>query len=157
MEETQTDDPSDGPAGLGGWLILPLLGLFLVPLTALTRLAKDTAHISELWPLLTAAQAAFTVAELAVHVTLFFAAPIALLYFMFKRWEIFPGWYMIWWAAIPVTLIAFALVGYATFPEAEAHAFDEETMRAIIGSVIGAAIWIPYMMQSERVMNTFVR
>jgi hypothetical protein len=34
--------------------------------------------------------------------------------------------------------------------------FDRQTMRAIMSAVILAAIWVPYMMQSRRVRNTFV-
>jgi hypothetical protein len=137
-----------------------MLGLFMMPLSTLSRLAKG-ANLSELWSLLTAAQVAFVVAQLTAHAILFFAAPIALLFFMLKRWEIFPGWYMIWLVAIPVILIAQAVLRYAAFPEAFAgtgnEVFDENTLGAIIVSVVGAAIWIPYMMQSDRVANTFVK
>jgi hypothetical protein len=162
MEETRTDNPppSDGPAGLGGWLILPMLGLFAMPLSGLAQLA-DYPDVTEFWSLLTMVQAAFVIAELAVNVILFLIAPVVLLFFMFKRWEIFPGWYMIWAAAIPVILIADALLGYAAFPASFANpgseVFDKETLGGIIRSVVGAAIWIPYMMQSERVANTFVK
>jgi hypothetical protein len=52
-------------------------------------------------------------------------------------------------------------MSYAVFPEAyadgTAEVFDKETTRGILRSIFSAAVWIPYMMRSERVANTFVR
>ncbi|MCA0279630.1 MAG: DUF2569 domain-containing protein [Proteobacteria bacterium] len=147
-----------GPVGLGGWLILPLLGLFGSPLLGLAQISTY-ANVAEAWPYLTAGQASFVVTEVAVNVVLLFVAPVVLLVFAFKRLQMFPGWYIIWIAISPLVQIGDALVAYAMFPETLADAtgaFDKETTRAIVRSIIGAAIWIPYMMRSERVANTFV-
>lgn len=145
-----------GPVGLGGWLILPLLGLFASPLFGMAQMSAY-ANITEAWPYLTAGQASFVVTEVAVNVVLLFVAPVVLLVFAFKRLQMFPGWYIIWIAISPLVQIGDALVAYSMFPETLAGAaFDKETMRAIVRSIIGAAIWIPYMMRSERVANTFV-
>lgn len=153
-------ETKQGPVGLGGWLILPMLGLFATPLTGMAQMATYP-DVSDAWPYLTLAQSTFITAEIAANAVLLFVAPIALLFFMFKRLEIFPGWYMIWAGVAPVILIGDALLGYAVFPEAFANGtaeiFDEETMRSIGRSIVGAVIWIPYMMRSERVANTFVR
>lgn len=145
-----------GPVGLGGWLILPLLGLFASPLFGIAQMSAY-ANIAEAWPYLTAGHASFVVTEVAVNVVLLFVAPVVLLVFAFKRLQMFPGWYIIWIAISPLVQIGDALVAYSMFPETLAGAaFDKETMRGIVRSIIGAAIWIPYMMRSERVANTFV-
>ena len=155
-----TAETKQGPVGLGGWLILPMLGLFAAPLVGLAEIGTY-GEVSENWPYLTFAQSAVVLIELALNVVLVFLAPAALLFFMFKRLEIFPGWYMIWLGAVPIFLLGDALLVYAMFPEAFANGtedvFDKETTRNITRSIVGAAIWIPYMMRSERVANTFVR
>ncbi|WP_378948708.1 DUF2569 domain-containing protein [Mesorhizobium sp. ANAO-SY3R2] len=149
-----------GPVGLGGWLILPMFGLFASPLVGVAQILTYP-EIGAAWPYLTAGQAAFVVTELVLNVALVFIAPAVLLYFMFKRLQMFPGWYMIWLAVSPIYLIADALVGYAIFPQVSAaganELFDKETTRSIARLIIYAAIWIPYTMRSERVANTFTR
>lgn len=146
-------DIKEGPVGLGGWLLLPMLGLFAAPLIGLAGLV-DFSGLKDAWPYLTAVQASFIVIELVLNAILLFVAPI-----MFKRLEIFPGWYMIWLAAAPIIVIADAMLGKAIFPEmfAGEDVFDKDTVRNIGRSIISAAIWIPYTMRSERVANTFVR
>jgi ACR3 family arsenite efflux pump ArsB len=149
-----------GPVGLGGWLILPMLGLLITPLAGMVLIATYP-DMSDVWQYLTLGQSAFVIAEIAMNAVVLLVAPIALLAFMFKRWEIFPGWYMIWAAAVPIMHFADALMSYAVFPEAYTDGttavFDKETTRGILRSIFSAAIWIPYMMRSERVANTFVR
>jgi hypothetical protein len=153
-------ETKQGPVGLGGWLILPMLGLFVSPLGGLIQFTTYP-DLREAWPYLTYGQSALTVGEIAMNLIVLVIAPITLLTFMFKRLEMFPGWYMIWLAAVPVFLIGDALLVYAMFPEAfadgTAEVFDKETVRGITRAAVSAVIWIPYIMQSERVANTFVR
>ena len=51
-------------------------------------------------------------------------------------------------------------VAYAVFREIfEANSiplFDEQTMRSLVSSAVGICIWVPYMLSSVRVKNTFV-
>ncbi|MER9946085.1 DUF2569 domain-containing protein [Mesorhizobium sp. M0092] len=104
-------------------------------------------------------QGVLIVAELVISGILNLTAPALLLFFMFKRWQIFPGWYMIWAFAMPIYSVVDSWAGYLAFPDSFPSlddAFDKETMRDIYRSVWAAAIWIPYMMRSDRVANTFV-
>ncbi len=160
MSESQaTNLVKDGPVGLGGWLVLPMLGLFLCPVFGVAQFSvyKD---ILASWPFLNVYQSLFIAVELLGNVILIFVAPVVLLVFMFKRLEMFPGWYMIWAMASPVFLIADALLVPFVFPDAFSEpgstVFDKETVRGISRSIWAAVIWIPYMMRSERVANTFV-
>ncbi|CAN7607120.1 DUF2569 domain-containing protein [Mesorhizobium sp. LjNodule214] len=163
MAETQqsTALPArEGPEGIGGWLVLPMLGLMLTPVLGLILMYEaDYVGIARNWQAYSFSQAALLIAELLIGGILNFTAPALLLFFMFKRWEIFPGWYMMWAIAAPLYAVldpwAAHLVFPDTFPTLE-DAFDRETMRTISRSIWGAVIWIPYMMRSERVANTFV-
>ena len=40
MADTQPTASSDGPVGIGGWLILPILGLVVTPLRGVFHLAS---------------------------------------------------------------------------------------------------------------------
>ena len=157
-ETVKTTNPDSGPVGIGGWLLLPMLGLFATPLVGLLE-SGDFLNIAEGWPYLNAMQRLLLVGELAFNVVLTLIAPILLLVLMFKWREEFPAWYAIWAAAVPLFLIADALLVRAAFrelhPGGVSDAFQKETVRAIMRATVNAAIWIPYMMYSERVHNTF--
>jgi hypothetical protein len=150
----------DGPVGIGGWLVIPILGLIVSPFVAAVQ-ARDLIGIGDAWPFLSTPHAAFIIVETTVNVLLSVIAPIILLVLAFERLEIFPPLYVIWVGAFPVFLIADAILGYWMFRELyEADGkemFDKETVRSLSRSIWVAAIWIPYMMRSRRVDNTFVK
>lgn len=160
MSELQATNPiKDGPVGLGGWLLLPIFGLFLRPVLGAFQLGiyKDAFAA---WPFLDVYQSLFIAIELLLNVILLFAAPVVLLVFAFRRLEMFPGWFMIWAIASPVFLVVDAVLAPWAFPDAFSEpgnsAFGKETVRSIAQSVWAALIWVPYMMRSRRVANTFV-
>ncbi|MER8862104.1 DUF2569 domain-containing protein [Mesorhizobium sp. M0751] len=160
MVDTQQSAPQEreGSEGIGGWLVLPMLGLMLTPIVGLMQMF-GVDYLGFDWQAFSFSQSALLVAELVIAGVLSLTAPALLLFFMFKRWEIFPGWYMIWAVAMPVYAILDPWAAHLVFPETFptlADAFDRETMRGIYRSVWAAAIWIPYMMRSDRVANTFV-
>ncbi|WP_217572452.1 DUF2569 domain-containing protein [Mesorhizobium sp. GbtcB19] len=163
MAETQQSaalPAREGPKGIGGWLVLPMLGLMLTPIVGLILL-YDTDYVGILqnWRALSALQIALVVAELVVSGILNLTAPALLLFLMFKRSEMFPGWYIIWAAVTPVYLLLDPWAAHLTFPDTFptlADAYDKDTVRSISRTIWGAIIWIPYMMRSVRVANTFV-
>lgn len=155
-----TDRPIDGigPVGLGGWLVLPFLGILLTATLTVVQLIayKD---IGAAWPYLTAGQAAFIVGDLVGCGVIGIVAPIGLVYFFFKRSELFPGLYIVWAIALPIFLILETWlygVFLAALMDPGEQAFDSETVRDITKSAISAAIWVTYMNRSRRVANTFV-
>ncbi|MER8787431.1 DUF2569 domain-containing protein [Mesorhizobium sp. M0983] len=162
MADTQQSALPDreGPEGIGGWLVLPMLGLMLTPILGLVQLHNtDYLGMLQNWQAFSLSQGVLIVAELVISGILNLTAPALLLFFMFKRWQIFPGWYMIWAFAMPIYSVLDSWAGYLAFPDSFPSlddAFDKETMRDIYRSVWAAAIWIPYMMRSDRVANTFV-
>ncbi|MFI0844545.1 DUF2569 domain-containing protein [Mesorhizobium sp. IMUNJ 23232] len=157
--EASAQDIGEGPRGIGGWLVLPLLGLVLTPVVVVLQLS-EFGPVVEAWPLMSMGQSILVVVELICNFVLYFVLPPFLLVLAFRRrWE-FPGLYIIWAAAVPFFLIADSLVGYWAFREVfEASGegmFDDKTWQGIVRSLWSAAIWIPYMMRSRRVQNTFV-
>lgn len=148
------------PEGIGGWLVLPMLGLILTPVVGLIQF-YDTNYVGifQNWRALSVLQNALIAAELVVSGILNLTAPALLLFFMFKSWQIFPGWYIIWAAVTPVYLLLDPWAAHVIFPNTFptlADAYDRDTVRSISRTIWSAIIWIPYMMRSVRVANTFV-
>jgi hypothetical protein len=147
------------PSGIGGWLILPILGLFVAPLRMLT-LMRDYDGISDALPLLGTAQAAFVVVEIGINLLLLGVAPIVLLVLLFKQLKLFPKMYIVWAIAGVVFQIvdvtAAGVLFQDVFGENGVALLDPETVREILRSLFTAVIWAPYMAASRRVRNTFV-
>jgi hypothetical protein len=156
-----THASAEGPSGLGGWLVLPIIGLFLAPVQQIISVL-DTGYLGILRSARTLShpQAALLYAELLASIVLNFIAPAFLLFFLFKRWDMFPGWFVVWAASVLVYALADPLAAHLVFPESfpnAADAFDEDTVKGISRAAWGAIIWIPYMLNSKRVRNTFTR
>jgi hypothetical protein len=168
-EETQASaippQPQAVPAkppltGIGGWLILVMLGMFgsiglqLVGLTS----AGDTFGILGN---LSGPQANLVVIEFIANLVIFLAWPIALLVLFFNKDRKFPRLY-IWWMAVSAVFVFLDLAAsYIMFHDVyEAGGtsfFDRDTLRSMGGALAGVCIWIPYMVNSVRVKNTFVK
>ena len=157
---SQTPVPATtGPVGIGGWLILPMLGLFAtlgVQLLGLAKVGDVFGHLDSL----SALQSNMIVLEFCINLALFLVAPIALLVLFFNKDRKFPRYYIIWQIVGSAFVVLDLMLGYALFAQAyEASGtpfFDSTTIRSLLSSVVGVCIWIPYMMNSVRVKNTFV-
>ncbi len=150
--------------GLGGWLILPAISLFLSPLSVLLQTTTFAAYLRlDLWVSLT------TPGQPAYHplsgVTLLFetaynlillSVGILLLVLFFQRRKTFPP-LMISFIVLALlgNLIDGALAGSisSSIPEIA----SPETTRAIMQSIIACCIWVPYFLVSKRVKSTFTR
>lgn len=152
--------PAATPSGLGGWLILPMLGLFLTignQLMSLTSAGQVFGSLGALNGL----QSQMVIVEFFLNLAIFLAWPIALLVLFFNKDRKFPRNYIIWQIVGAVFVVLDLFAGYALFAQVYESTgtpfFDTATLRGLIGSVVGVCIWIPYMMNSVRVKNTFVR
>ena len=76
------------------------------------------------------------------------------MYLFYSKNRLFPKLYIALAAFYPVFLLADAWAVNFVMPDVPI--FDEETIKQVSRSVIGAVIWIPYMLMSERVKHTFV-
>jgi Protein of unknown function (DUF2569) len=153
-----------GPKGIGGWLLLPVIGMFVFPVRCLISLATEYLPIFEkgmwaalttpgskayhpLWGPLLAYEIFFNLA--------FLVFDLVLLYLLFAKSYRFPKLYIAFAVLNLVFVVSDAIVGYQ-IPAVVAQGMD--TMAKEIGrSFMMVVIWVPYLMVSKRVKNTFVR
>lgn len=148
------------PTGIGGWLVLPIIGLlynsvglaklFVSQATVLVRLADSPNPIdSDLLFL----HAYFATKGLAL------AVAAALLFLLFTRRHRLVPRLMIGWFSVVLALAVFEDL-YVIMLNARRVAAGLTTIRGNPPEYIGfaefaAAIWIPYFIRSRRVRNTF--
>ncbi len=153
-----------GPKGIGGWMILPVIGLFVFPLRVLWSLATQywpifrdgiwanlttpgSASYHPLWGPLLGYEIAFNVG--------FLVFDVVLLVLLFRKSS-----------RLPKAFIAFALLnlffvatdGIVGYQIPAVAAAGMETIAGEIGrSLALACIWVPYFLVSKRVKNTFLQ
>mgnify|MGYP006141242801 FL=1 len=151
--------------GIGGWLLLVAFGLIVTPIrvslmivqthlpmfsdgtwNALTSPASE--HYHWLWaPLL--------LFEMAGNILLVLLALVTLCFFFMKS-KYTPRLFITWL----VFGLVFVVADYALaeqIPLIAGQPTDPESIREIVRSVVGAAIWVPYFLVSKRVKATFTR
>ena len=138
------------PKGIGGWLILPVIGTLLSPFMTAYAAFQDAVVLlnnSALSPGL----AAFIVVELLYNLSLVIAWIFAAV-LLFRHKRLYPRLF--------VSLLVITLVGTILDLVVAATVFDinidSNDVRSTVRSVVGLAIWGPYMHKSVRVKNTFV-
>lgn len=159
---------SGEPAGIGGWMILPLIGLFLTPLLSARALLVDITPMfdSGVWSALTVpggsayhpAWEPIGYVSLGANVLLV-AGSITLVYFMFRKLAIFPKGMVVFYLFIFTISVAEFLVMQFVMADAFPGMMNEvlgELTQGLARSLFGIVIWIPYFMTSQRVKNTFV-
>ncbi len=140
------EKPIEEPTGFGGWLILPVLGTFIAPVLFIFGILKDASIYGQL-------NAHFRMianVEMTIFAVLAAVACCAI-YFMLKKSAVYPKIYIgIMVANVASSLTVIALMG--GFGAMGIQPFVSDLTR----SVMAAVIWIPYMLVSKRVQNTFV-
>jgi hypothetical protein len=137
--------------GIGGWLILVALGLAVSPFILINGIVKDL-HV------LYGAQFQTGLARLpglaslilfeAASNSIFLFGLIALNVLFYRKKKAFPGW-MIAYLSINCAVI---LIDHFV----AMHYTPHSQMLSVIRTIIGAGVWIPYYLVSERVKITFV-
>ena len=151
------------PAGLGGWLTLVGLGLIIAPLRLAVFLIQTFPPMFQdgTWEVLTTPGgeayhplwAPLLVFELIGNAA-FIAAALALLVLFFKRSQLFPRLFISYVCLNLLFIVGDAWLGSLVL--ADEPIFDPDTARELSRSLIAGVIWIPYMVVSKRVRNTFV-
>lgn len=149
--------------GISGWLILVAIGLVVAPFrlyfTTLT-LYPDLFENGS-WSLLTDPSSTEYVRGVAlllyseiVFNLFLLSCLIYLIYLFFSKKAIFPKAYITVSVIGLIYLPINAVMASMLFPQTTI--FDTETIKDILLTLVSAAIWIPYMLRSSRVKNTFV-
>lgn len=156
------DQPNVNP-GIRGWLILPLLGLFLSPFRISFFLYQEMWPIFSqgYWAILTTPTnetyhpywAPLLVFEIVGNLLLI-VATLAALYFFLTKSRYTPQIMIAWLAFI----LAFNVLDFflADLIPAVAAQDDFESAKELARACIAAVIWIPYFLISKRVKATFV-
>lgn len=152
-----------GPAGIGGWLILVIIGLIFNPIRLLLFVVQTYPPIftTGAWEALTtpggehydALWAPLLIFEVAGN-ALFIIAAITLLVLLLRRSRWFPRLYV----AVAFANLAFILLDawLGSLVIVDEPMFDPATLKELFRSLVGVCIWVPYMRLSQRVKNTFV-
>jgi hypothetical protein len=162
-ESFGTQTSQEGPSGLGGWLIFPALGLVKTPFhLGLTFLQIYVPIFTDgTWEILTtpgsdqyhAMLAPLLIFESLAHLG-FIIAAIALIILFFRKSRLFPKIYIVVVLINPCVIVLDAWL--SSFVITDEPMLDPDTTTELAISLVNVAIWVPYMMVSKRVRNTFV-
>lgn len=152
------------PAGIGGWLLLPALGLIISPILQGIGIIRDvvpalnpdvlrtltdptSANYSAMW--------VPTMAFESITSVLMFAFTLWLVFsFFFRKSPRVPRLFVVWLAtALTIQVIDWLLTKSLPLP---ADPSGNGLINSLGRSIINAAIWIPYFIRSIRVKNTFI-
>lgn len=149
--------------GLGGWLILVAIGLILSPFWIVSTLL--TIHLpiftDGTFALVTSTSSEYFTPgfsllmsyEVLGNLILFFFI-FYLLYLFFSKSKSFPLFFIYSRVGYLVFILLDIIFAKVVFPSETV--FDPTTARELFQAIFGAAIWIPYMLRSKRVKNTFI-
>lgn len=154
-----TNPEQSGPSGFGGWFILPMIGLILTPFSIGIGMVRSYGDIGEWFSFLNAGQKILVGGEMLFNMVFAFGLTVFVLILMFQKRRAFVQAYIFWGIINFAGLLASTLLAGLLFPEAYgsmAELFDGETTRDLVRAAALIAIWIPYMLKSRRVANTFV-
>ncbi len=158
------DLPNTGPKGLGGWLVLPAIGMIIAPLITLNTIGSDffTIFTSGSWEALTTpGTEAYhwlwkptLIYEIVGNVGLIIF-DLVLLVLFFTKSHRFPTLYI----ALLISNVLFVMSDLFLAMQIPVVAGNSDfgSLRELIRAAVGATIWIPYMLVSKRVKNTFVK
>jgi hypothetical protein len=141
-------DVSTVPKGIGGWLIIPAIGLVLGPIKALVSLFLGIGMIQSFAPELLSDVRLWVSG--VIDVAMIIAAIIvAILFFRERRIAV---------VAIISLMIASIVSGVIQLllSTAMLGKASSDDINPVLHACVFAAIWIPYFGKSKRVKNTFV-
>lgn len=156
-------DPLPNPEALnlpiGGWLVLPAIGLIFSPIVILVDLFSAEIFNNTIWKSISyTTDYENMVSGLYVFETMydiiFTCYTVVLIIMFFKRRAGVPKLMTIFYTSnLSILLLDTAFVGLLN--ESYANEAYDENMTQLIRTSIGAAIWVPYFNISQRVKDTF--
>jgi hypothetical protein len=149
--------------GLGGWLILIGFGLIIGPIRLINLLNtnyKPYFNTDLLEPITNPSSSSyipnFIYLFYAEFITILFIILLSLylLYLFFAKKKTFPKNYIFISLFVILYIPVDAFIASTIMPNEKV--VDGEMVKSFFQTLISGAIWIPYMMKSERVKNTFI-
>ncbi|HKC66717.1 MAG TPA: DUF3857 domain-containing protein [Bacteroidia bacterium] len=147
---------------LGGWLILPLIGLILTPFLCAATIFNNNYFNLNTWNILTVSGSSaynplwapgLVLELLLTTLVLVFSIMLCVMFFTYdKRTPKF----MIAFLILKVVVELVSLLFLLAIPAVDEKTI-EDTSSALVKLVIAAAVWIPYFITSERCKETFTR
>lgn len=158
-----------GPSGIGGWLVLPFLGLLVsLGITGFSLYSDVIPALgSDVWPVLTTPGSAVYHASWAPYLItaavlncVVILASLTLLFLGFGKRKAFPlgmvAFYVL--CVVAMSLDVWAAEGFlAEAMPAEAAEMKPEAWRDFVRSITTGLLWSVYFLVSKRVKNTFIR
>lgn len=145
--------------GLGGWLILLVITLFVGVVSGLNNISEvaDVATDSELLARWDATNPGFSsyIQTALVMAVAFLLARIALIVMFFRRHRFFPKAFIAVALLAPIWFIAESVLYQSVSPSEPL--FDARKLGGLLGGIVYTVIWVSYMLVSKRVKATFVR
>lgn len=153
-----------GLQGLGGWLAVVQVGLYITGIRLLLGLLNSSIpnFTTEVWSVLTSPESEhyhpmwsnILIFE-ALFNTVFLAFVIYILVLFYQKKSIVPRLFIIFYS-LSFFFSFFNLLMLSQIPLAR-ELLGEGVFRHTGRALLACAIWIPYFLRSERVRNTFVR
>lgn len=142
--------------GIGGWLILPAIGLVISPFMSLHGIFIVDLPVlfGDRYSAFLNGHPAFSgllVFEIMGN-AIFLAGAVGLNFLLYKKKRIFPICMIAYFAINFFLLLADHLATRALLPSTDSNS---GTM-AVVRAFVGAAVWIPYFLVSRRVKATFM-
>jgi hypothetical protein len=163
-EKTSTSTDSQ-PRGIGGWLLLPLLGLVMsIVLIARNLLELNQLRVSAEWLARTGPGSAtpselwnpYLGMSLAVGAVLILFAAVLLVGFVLRR-----RWLRAGVIGFYLALIVAAGLDVGMLSLLPGGGFTPDSLRGawtqLVRAIVSGAVWSLYFLVSKRVRNTFVR
>jgi hypothetical protein len=149
--------------GLGGWLILIGFALIINPIRQIAALNSNYKPYidTDLFAQLTSPSSSSYIpnfktlfyAEIAVSIFIIILS-FYLIYLFFSKSKKFPKNYIFISLFVILYIPIDAFLVATIVPNIDV--FDGELIKSFFQALISGAIWIPYMMKSKRVNNTFI-
>jgi len=162
--ETAREDASDGPSGIGGWLILPLLGLivtlFLTAMNIFVGIMGGALDFTAMW---LRGEILPEYVDLAWLIPLSIVLGLALLAFgivcmmrFFQKHRSLPRLMIGFYAFLVVSALFDAIIFYIYPVLLEDPSNPITAFADVSRTALGVAIWSTYFCVSKRVRATFV-
>jgi hypothetical protein len=152
-ETTAAAQPAE-PVGIKGWLILPAIGTILSPIYLTISFIKLVPTLENVWAAragLSAGLFLFVIVETLCNIA-FILGWLAAIVLLVLRSPYYPKAYVALMGGMVIFLVVDMIISAGVYN----HQPENDEILALGRTILVAAIWIPYVMLSKRVKNTFV-